>query len=467
LAFDELLLLQIGLLRQRRQWRTQSAVALRVPESWLESLLQTLPFTLTEAQLRVTDEILGDLESAVPMNRLLQGDVGSGKTVVSAIAMAAAVEAGSQAALMAPTEILAEQHAKSISGLFPHLPVRLLTGSVSATDKQRIYEELTDGRARLVVGTHAIIQEGVTFQKLGLVVVDEQHRFGVEQRAALRQKGHNPHLLLMTATPIPRTLALTLFGDLDLSVIDKLPPGRQEIITKWIEPSMRERAYRFIRSQVADGRQAFIICPLVEASDSGEAKSAVEEHKRLQGQVFTDLKVGLLHGRMKSEEKDTVMQSFHRGETHILVSTSVVEVGIDVPNATVMLVEGADRFGLAQLHQFRGRVGRGAFKSHCLLLAETASAEAGERLSALEATSDGFVLAEKDLELRGPGEFFGTRQSGIPDLRMAQVSDVHLLEQARKEAQILYEMDPLLELPEHSLLAEQANEFWTVSRNAS
>jgi len=283
----------------------------------------------------------------------------------------------------------------------------------------------------------------------------------VEQRPALRQKGHTPHLLVMTATPIPRTLALTLYGDLDLSIIDEMPPGRQAVETRWLEPVARERAYNFIRSQVQMGRQAFIICPLVEASDKSEAKAATDEYKRLQKSVFPDLELGLLHGRLKSEEKEAAMAAFYRGETHILVSTSVVEVGIDVPNATVMLVEGSNRFGLAQLHQFRGRVGRGEHKSYCLLLADSATPEAKERLAALEATNDGFVLAEKDLELRGPGEFFGTRQSGLPDLKLANVSDVETLEQAREEAEGIFAQDPRLENPEHRLLARKVDQFWS------
>ncbi|HIC93606.1 MAG TPA: DNA helicase RecG, partial [Anaerolineae bacterium] len=307
---------------------------------------------------------------------------------------------------------------------------------------------------------HALIQEGVEFKNLGLAVIDEQHRFGVRQRAALRQKGYNPHVLVMSATPIPRTLALTIYGDLDISVIDELPPGWKEIKTKWLMPRERERAYSFVRSQIEKGRQAFIICPLIEESEKVEAKAAVEEYERLRKEVFPDLRLGLLHGRMKAEEKEAVMAAFKRGELDILVSTPVVEVGIDVPNATVMLIEGADRFGLAQLHQFRGRVRRGKHQSYCLLLAESPSAEGQERLRAIESTQDGFVLAEKDLELRGPGEFFGTRQSGLPDLKLARLSDVRILELARAEAQALFREDPDLSKPEHRLLARKLEEFW-------
>jgi ATP-dependent DNA helicase RecG len=302
---------------------------------------------------------------------------------------------------------------------------------------------------------------------LRLAVIDEQHRFGVEQRALLREKGFNPHMLVMTATPIPRTLALTLYGDLELSIIDEMPPGRQPIKTRWLTPHERERAYSFIQSQIEKGRQAFIICPLVEESDKTEAKSAVEEHQRLQKQIFPKLKLGLLHGRMKADEKEATMKAFRDREADILVSTSVVEVGIDVPNATVMLVEGANRFGLAQLHQFRGRVGRGEHQSYCLLLADKLTPEAEERLKAVEQTNDGFELAETDLKMRGPGEFFGTRQSGLPDLKLVKLTDTRLLEKAREEAQLIFEKDPKLELPQHRLLLRQVEDFWKSTADLS
>jgi len=465
LAFDELFVFQIGILRQRQLWRSAPGRQLPVDPSMLEALLQSLPFSLTGAQRRALEHIVADLSSPHPMNRLLQGDVGSGKTVVAAVAMALAVAAGAQAAMMAPTEILAEQHYRTLSALFARFPgrpiqVRLLTGSVTGAEREAIYAGLADGSVDVAVGTHALIQESVNFQNLALVVIDEQHRFGVRQRAALRQKGYNPHLLVMTATPIPRSLQLTIWGHLDVSVIDEMPPGRQPITTRVIMPRERERAYAFVRSQVAKGRQAFIICPLVEESEKIEAKAAVEEYERLRRDVFPDLRLGLLHGRMKGEEKDAVMSAFARGELDILVATSVVEVGIDVPNATVMLVEGAERFGLAQLHQFRGRVGRGEHPSYCLLVAESASAEAEERLRAVESTTDGFVLAQKDLELRGPGEFLGTRQSGLPDLKMASIADLRLLERVREAAGRLLETDPALQKPEHRLLARRVADLW-------
>ncbi len=394
--------------------------------------------------------------------------------VLAALLCAAAN--GYQGAFMAPTEILAEQHFSTLYKLmstvssdveressiytfrgFPQadLTIALLTGSLSARDKAIIHQRTGEGQINILIGTHALIQKEVNFEKLGLVVIDEQHRFGVLQRSALRQKGFNPHLLVMTATPIPRTLALTLYGDLDISTINEMPPGRQTIKTRWLKQVDRERAYRFIRKQVVEGRQAFVICPLIEESESLDVKAAVAEYENLSGTVFPDLKLGLLHGRMKGAEKEGVMHDFKDGKLDILVSTSVVEVGIDVPNATVMLVEAADRFGLAQLHQFRGRVGRGEKQSYCMLLSENPSEYGQERLKAIEEISDGFLLAEKDLELRGPGEFFGTRQSGLPDLKMAKLSDTQLLEIARREAKILFEEDPGLKSAEHQAIARE------------
>jgi ATP-dependent DNA helicase RecG len=363
---------------------------------------------------------------------------------------------------MAPTEILAEQHLRNVSEMLePYdVTVRLLTGSVPQAERDEIYVGLSTGEIQIVVGTHAVIQQDVDFDNLALAIVDEQHRFGVRQRSSLRGKGYNPHMLVMSATPIPRTLALTAYGDLDLSLIDEMPPGRQPIKTRWFMPGERERAYRFIRSQVEQGRQAYIICPLVEESDTIEAKAAVEEHERLQKSIFPDLRLGLMHGRLKSQEKEDVMRAFAGGELDILVSTSVVEVGVDVPNATVMLIEGAERFGLSQLHQFRGRVGRGEHASYCILLAEAKTDVSEERLRAIEETQDGFELAERDLEMRGPGDFFGTRQSGLPELKLASLGDTRLLELARREARTIFAEDPSLSHPDHRLLARQVDEFW-------
>jgi ATP-dependent DNA helicase RecG len=469
LAFDELLFIQLGVLRQRHQWRAQPGRPVRVQPAVLDDFVASLPFGLTDAQRRVLQEVVADLGQSVPMNRLLQGDVGSGKTVVALAAMLVNAADGGQSAIMAPTEILAEQHHRSITSLLgtfgaahPELNLvpYLLTGSTPANERETIYADVASGHARLVVGTHALIQEAVDFNDLRLVVIDEQHRFGVQQRTALRSKGYNPHVLVMSATPIPRSLALTLYGDLDLSVIDEMPPGRQTVHTRLMLPLERERAYGFIRSQVEQGRQAFVICPLVEESEKIEAKSAVEEHARLSKEIFPDLKLGLVHGRMNAEEKDAVMTRFRNGDLDILVSTAVVEVGIDVPNATVMLVEGANRFGLAQLHQFRGRVGRGEHQSWCLLLSDTTTPDSGARLRIISETHDGFNLAEEDLKLRGPGEFFGTRQSGLPDIRVARLSDLPLLQTAREEAQDISRTDPELSQPDHQLLAQKIKRFW-------
>ena len=424
--------------------------------------------------------MLADMERTTPMSRLLQGEVGSGKTIIALVGLLMTVAAGRQAAMMAPTEILAQQHYKGIIKLLSSifgppqnetLPVTyeisgqkvaiaLLTGDVKSGDRRIIKKGIADGSINIVIGTHAIIQDEVTFKDLAFLTIDEQHRFGVLQRQALRKKGENPHVLVMTATPIPRTLALTLYGDLDLSVIDELPPGRQVIKTRWLKPQETYKAYNFIRKQVQEGRQVFIICPLVEESDSLQAKAATQEYERFRREVFPSLRVGLLHGRMKTAEKEGVMKEFYAGHLDILVATPVVEVGIDVPNATVIMIESANRFGLSQLHQFRGRVGRGEHQSYCMLLAESTTEVGASRLKAIEELHDGFKLAEKDLELRGPGEFFGTRQSGLPDLKMARLSDVPLLELARREATRLFETDPGLTKPEHVRLAEELVNIW-------
>jgi len=481
LAFDELFLLQLGVLSKKRDWQEgQSSNPFDAKIPVLDSFLGSLPFELTAAQHRVLEEILADLQKPQPMSRLLQGEVGSGKTIVATAALLVAAANGYQGAFMAPTEILAEQHFTTICQLLSKvghqegegylysyseflshpLTVALLIGDISQPKKQELQQRISDGDIDIVIGTHALIQKGVEFHQLGLAVVDEQHRFGVTQRSALRQKGYSPHVLVMTATPIPRTLALTLYGDLDLSVIDQLPPGRQVIKTKWLNPEQRDSAYAFIQREVSSSRQAFIICPLIEESEAIQAKAAIAEYQHLSREVFPELSLGLLHGRMSTAEKDEVMRRFRTGEMDILVSTPVVEVGIDVPNATVMLIESADRFGLSQLHQFRGRVGRGQEQSYCMLFTESLSEIGRERLDIIEKVQDGFQLAEEDLKLRGPGEFFGTRQSGLPDLRMAKLSDVALLELARSEAIRLFEKDPALEKPECHLLVKELARVW-------
>jgi ATP-dependent DNA helicase RecG len=489
LAFDELFMLQLGVLSKKKEWQEdQPGHKFIIDDEKLSRFISKLPFKLTAAQARVTNEICGDLRREVPMSRLMQGDVGSGKTVVATLALLAAIENGYQGALMAPTEILAEQHFSTLFKLlsamgtvcnresniytfkdvFPFdLNIALLTGSLSPKEKKATHDKIKQGEVNLAIGTHALIQKEVKFKNLGLVIIDEQHRFGVLQRSTLRQKGFNPHLLVMTATPIPRTLALTLYGDLDISTIDEMPAGRQVIKTRWLKPGDRERAYNFIRKQALEGRQAFIICPLIEESENLDVKAAVAEYERLSSEIYPDLRLGLLHGKMKAAEKEEVMHSFKEGKLDVLISTSVVEVGIDVPNATVMLVEAADRFGLSQLHQFRGRVGRGDKQSYCILLSENPSEYGQERLKAIEETNDGFLLAEKDLELRGPGEFFGTRQSGLPDLKMARLSDTKILETARREARILFEKDPAMKQAEHILLVGEYNRIWhkTVENN--
>jgi ATP-dependent DNA helicase RecG len=462
LAFEEFLIIQIGVLQQRRKWREQPGKSLSYDNQKLDQFISSLPFELTRAQRRTLEEILGDIQQSSPMSRLLQGDVGSGKTVVAAAAMLAAVWNSAQAALMAPTEILAEQHTKTLARVYgDHGPrLRLLTGSTKTREKEEIRELLKKGELDIVVGTHALIQEDVSFKDLALAVIDEQHRFGVEQRATIRGKGYHPHILVMSATPIPRTLALTVYGDLDLSIIDEMPPGRQEIKTHWLGPKERERAYRFIRNQIQEGRQAFVLCPLIEESETIDAKAAVEEYERLRSEIYPDLRVGLIHGKLRPREKDDTMSAFRDHELDILVATSVIEVGIDIPNATVMLIEGADRFGLAQLHQFRGRVGRGEHQSYCLLLAEQSGSTSDERLKVIETTQDGFKLAEEDLKLRGPGEFLGTRQSGLPDLKVAKLSDVKILEEARQAAQSIFDQDPGLDQSETRNLKDLVRDFW-------
>jgi ATP-dependent DNA helicase RecG len=460
IAFDELLAVQLTVLGQRRAWQEGLAPALPA-DGALAAYRAALPFSLTNAQERVLGQILDDLGRTRPMARLLQGDVGSGKTAVAAAALVIAAAAGYQGAIMAPTEILAEQHFRTLSSLLAGVllagrkpRVELLVGSQTASRKRGTAGAVAAGEVDVVVGTQALIQEGVAFKRLGVAVVDEQHRFGVMQRAALRDRAirrneATPHLLVMSATPIPRTLALTFFGDLDVSVIDELPPGRLPVETRWVGPEERGDAYRFVREQIREGRQAFVVCPLIEESAVLQTRSATREYERLSRQVFPELKLGLLHGRMGGAEKDQVLAAFRRGDLQVLVATTVIEVGIDIPNASVMLIEGADRFGLAQLHQLRGRVGRGAAQSYCLVLSDDPSYNARQRLQLLEDLSDGFALAEADLRLRGPGDYFGTRQSGVPEFHAADFSDIGLIETARQEAMRLLEEDPDLTQPQH------------------
>ncbi|MEP7287202.1 MAG: ATP-dependent DNA helicase RecG [Chloroflexota bacterium] len=473
LAFDELILLQLGVLRNRREWQAAPCDSIAVDDAWLDSVITTLPYTLTGAQSRAVQAIREDMAKTVPTNRLLQGDVGAGKTVVAALAMAIAVANEHQAALMAPTSILAEQHYRGISRLFEAMPggdavnIKLLTGATSAQERADILWGLGEGSIHIVIGTHALLEDTVNFARLGFAVIDEQHRFGVEQRGRLRNKGQNPHLLIMTATPIPRTLALTMYADLDLTILDEMPPGRVPIETKIVYPTERERAYSFIDAQISRGRQAFIVYPLVEASENetlSEVRSAVEEFERLQNEVFAKYRLGLLHGRMTPAEKDTMMNAFSQGETQVLVATSVIEVGIDVPNASVMLIEGANRFGLAQLHQFRGRVGRGDHQSYCLLVADKIDDD-NARLNAMEATDDGFKLAEIDWEMRGCGELLGMRQSG-GTARLGEYMDPRLVQDAQFEARTLYEEDPDLVLPQHAALRETLHQRYGKHSNA-
>jgi ATP-dependent DNA helicase RecG len=450
LVFDEFFYLQLGLLHRRQGLReTQTGAVLSGKGKLINKFYKLLPFKLTNAQQRVIAEILEDLQKPKPMNRLVQGDVGAGKTVVAVVAILAAIQAGYQAAFMAPTEVLAEQHYKKLVSWFNllHLPVELLTGSTKAAKRKQILPQLETGELPVLVGTHALIQDPVNFHKLGLIVIDEQHRFGVGQRAKLQQKGEDPHVLTMTATPIPRTLALTLHGDLDVSQIDELPPGRQAIQTTIFSGKERTHAYDLIKREVVQGRQVYVVLPLVEESEKLDLKSAIEEYQRLQEVIFPEFKVGLLHGRMSSGEKEEAIGLFRDGHTQILVSTTVVEVGVDVPNASVMLIENAERFGLSQLHQLRGRVGRGAEKSYCILMTHPkATSDARERLNVMEQSQDGFLIAEMDMRLRGPGEVMGTRQSGVPDFVLASlVEDKEILILARDAAEKVINKDPTLE----------------------
>ena len=448
LVFDELFLLQVALALKRRDYKKEEGIKFKVENNLVRDFLDSLPFSLTSSQRKVINEILEDMASSQPMNRLLQGDVGSGKTVVALTSLLAAIGSGYQAALMAPTEILAQQHYLRMKEFLSSLNVQpfLLISELQQKEKERIKNEIKGGTVKLVIGTHALIQKEVQFHKLGIVVIDEQHRFGVMQRATLRSKGKCPDVLVMTATPIPRTLALTCYGDLDVSVIDELPPGRKSVITRWISENKRRWVYQFVSSQIKEGKQAYFVYPLIEESEEINLRAAEDMVGRLRKDIFPQFKVELLHGRMRREEKEFIMKQFSQGKIDIMVCTTVIEVGIDVPNATIMVIENAERFGMAQLHQLRGRVGRGGEQSYCFLLTgNKISEEAVKRMKVMCKTNDGFQIAEEDLKLRGPGQFFGTRQWGELDLKIANLlRDQRMLNLARREAFNLVREDPLL-----------------------
>ncbi len=468
LVFEELLLLQLGLISLKSLPESNRAGIRFSAGAQVREFVRRLPYKLTNAQTRVLAEIEQDMEGSKVMNRLVQGDVGSGKTIIAVIALVKAVKSGYQGAFMVPTEILADQHYHSVKPMLERFGIRtaLLTGSSSAKEARELLEDVREGNVDVLIGTHALLEDKVVFMNLGLVITDEQHRFGVRQRAIISQKGENPDMLVMTATPIPRTLALILYGDLDISIIDELPPGRKKVETYAVDERMRERINRFIRKHVTQGRQVYIVCPLVEESDAVEAKAASELADELANKTFRDLRVGLIHGKMKSSEKDKTMIDFVRGEMDILVSTTVIEVGVNVPNASLMVVENAERFGLAQLHQLRGRVGRGEHQSFCILFSDSKSEIARERMKVMEQTSDGFVISEKDLELRGPGDFFGTRQHGIPDMKIANLyKDMDVLKQAQEAALKLIEKDRKLELPQNHLLRKAVKERFGKTAN--
>lgn len=457
LYFDEIFNLEIGIAKIKNGQIREEGISFNPEGRLVNELLKRLDFDLTGAQKRVFQEILEDMRRPFPMNRLIQGDVGCGKTIIALMAMLTAVESGYQAAMMAPTEILAEQHYINIHRLVEDLGLKICL--LCSSQKEKPIEEIARGEIDIIIGTHAIIQEGIHFKKLGLIVIDEQHRFGVMQRSALRKKGKNPDVLVMTATPIPRTLAMTVYGDLDYSIIDELPPNRKPIVTRVFKEEQKQLIYRKIREEISKGRQVYVVYPVIEESENHDLKSAITGKERLE-KIFPDLRIGLVHGKMKAQERESVMLAFKGGEIDILVSTTVIEVGVDVPNATLMLIVHAERFGLAQLHQLRGRVGRGGDQSFCYLFAyEPLSDEARRRLAVMERSSDGFVIAEEDLNIRGPGEFFGTRQSGMPDLKIASiVRDVDLVDIARREAFKIIHADP--ELEGFPLLKDAVECFW-------
>ena len=448
LVFEELLIMQLALLNLKDGWKKEQKGIKYDANIKISEIINDLPFKLTKAQLRVLEEIDNDMESSKSMNRLLQGDVGSGKTIVSIIATYKAVKSGYQAAIMAPTSILATQHLESFTQILSKYGIRceLLMSSITKKKKEEIINKLQNGEIDVLIGTHAIIEENVAFKNLGLVVTDEQHRFGVRQRSKIVSKGSNPDVLVMTATPIPRTLALILYGDLDISIIDELPPNRKKIETYAVNKQMENRVNQFIRKQISEGRQCYVVCPLVEENEEINAKSVLELSEKYKTEIFPDLRVEYVHGKMRPKEKDDIMQNFKDGKIDILISTTVIEVGVNVPNASIMIVENAERFGLAQLHQLRGRVGRGDYQSYCILKYNSNSDVARKRMKIMQSTTDGFVIAEKDLELRGSGEFFGTKQHGLPEFKIANLfEDIDILKEVQALAETIVQNDPNLE----------------------
>ena len=462
LVFEELLTTQLALLKLKNNYEHETDGIQFSKDVYMSDVINILPFKLTKAQLRVLEEIDRDMESNKPMNRLLQGDVGSGKTVVAMIAAYKAVKSGYQATIMAPTAILASQHLESFKGILEELGIRteLLISSVTKKKKTEILEKLQNGEIDILIGTHAILEENVVFKNLGLVVTDEQHRFGVKQRGTIAAKGQNPDIIAMSATPIPRTLALILYGDLDISIIDELPPNRKKIETYAVRKNMEERVNNFIRKQITEGRQAYIVCPLVEENEDMEGlQSVIELAERYQKETFSEYKVAYLHGKMKPKEKDEIMERFKNGEIQILIATTVIEVGVNVPNASIMVVENAERFGLAQLHQLRGRVGRGEYQSYCILKYEGNSETIRQRMKVMCDTNDGFIISEKDLELRGSGDFFGTEQHGLPEFKIANLfEDIAVLKKVQKLALKIMEDDPLLEKEKNAKLNDLVKE---------
>lgn len=468
LKFEELMVLQLGLFMMKNLNKNLEKGISFSKFNDTKKIIESLPFKLTSAQAKVIEDIEKDMNSEKQMNRLIQGDVGSGKTIVAAVAMFKTAKCGYQSAMLAPTEILATQHFESLYTLFKKWDIKceLLVGSLSAKKKKDILKGLKEGQIDILVGTHAIIQDGIDFKKLGLAITDEQHRFGVKQRAVLNKKGKNPDILVMTATPIPRTLALILYGDLDISIIDELPPGRKEIETFAVGPHMIDRMNGFIRKQILEGRQAYIVCPLIEESEDLNLNSAEDLYIDLKENIFEEFNVGLLHGKMNSKDKDKIMLSFKKGNIDILISTTVIEVGVNVPNSNIMAIYNSERFGLAQLHQLRGRVGRGEYQSYCILINYSQNKIARERMRILQQSSDGFTISEKDLELRGPGEFFGTRQHGIPELKIANLfTDIKILQIVQKEAMEIIKTDPNLERKEHKKIKVQIKKMFKDFKN--